>query len=171
VAVPLRPGPFEPFLRALHRLQAAFPEGEAPVRTALVTSRNAQAHMRVINTLRDWGVRIDESFFLGGADKTQVLRTFRPHIFFDDQMTHLERARTVAPSAHVPGRATQLEAFGDTVEQAVRMAPLVVMPPPPAAAARGGRGRGPRTARRRPASEAGPRDEVRPPSDVARSLP
>jgi len=151
-AVPLRPGPFEPFLRALHRLQAAFPEGEAPVRTALVTSRNAQAHMRVINTLRDWGVRIDESFFLGGADKTQVLKIFRPHIFFDDQMTHLERARTVAPSAHVPGRATQLEAFGDTIEAEVRMAPLVVMPPvttPPEQ----GRRRRTRAARRRPPSE------------------
>jgi 5'-nucleotidase len=128
VAVPLRPGPFEPFLRALHRLQAAFPEGQAPIRTALVTSRNAQAHMRVINTLRAWGVRIDESFFLGGADKTEVLRTFRPHIFFDDQMAHLERARVVAPSAHVPSRATQLEAFGDTIEQDVRMPPLVVLP-------------------------------------------
>lgn len=152
VAVPLRPGPFEPFLRALHRLQAAFPEGQAPIRTALVTSRNAQAHMRVINTLRAWGVRIDESFFLGGADKTEVLRTFRPHIFFDDQMTHLERARVVAPSAHVPGRAIQLEAFGDTIEQDVKMPPLVVLPRAGAAASRRGTRRPSRaTGRRAPA--------------------
>jgi 5'-nucleotidase len=149
VAVPLRPGPFEPFLRALHRLQAAFPEGEAPIRTALVTSRNAQAHMRVINTLRAWGVRIDESFFLGGADKTEVLRTFRPHIFFDDQMAHLERARTVAPSAHVPGRATQLEAFGDMLGGEVRMSPLVVLPRAAAAAARRGTRRPSRATGRR----------------------
>ena len=171
VAVPLRPGPFEPFLRALHRLQAAFPEGEAPVRTALVTSRNAQAHMRVINTLRAWGVRIDESFFLGGADKTEVLRIFRPHIFFDDQMSHLERARVVAPSAHVPGRATQLEAFGDAIEQDVRMPPLVVMPPLERAPVRGRR-RGPARAnapRRVPAMELSETtDEAVDPERVAR---
>jgi 5'-nucleotidase len=164
VEVPLRPGPFEPFLRALHRLQAAFPEGEAPIRTALVTSRNAQAHMRVINTLRDWGVRIDESFFLGGADKTQVLRIFRPHIFFDDQMTHLERARTVAPSAHVPGRAIQLEAFGDTIRAEVHAPPLVAMPP----RARPGSGNGkrrPRAASRRIPGFDLARDA--PPGDVA----
>ncbi|HUG29316.1 MAG TPA: 5'-nucleotidase [Candidatus Limnocylindria bacterium] len=129
VAVPMSPGPLEPFLRALHRLQAEFPEGESPIRTALVTSRNAQALMRVINTLRSWGVHIDETFSLGGIDKTEVLGIFRPHIFFDDQMAHLESARRVAPSAQVPRRVTQLEAFGDMGEAEARMAPLVVVPP------------------------------------------
>ena len=128
VAVPLAPGPLEPFLRSLHRVQEAFPQGESPIRTALVTSRNAQAVMRAINTLRSWGVRIDETFFLGGIDKAEFLRIFRPHIFFDDQMSHLEGARRIAPSAQVPRRATQLEAFGDLANGTAKVAPLASVP-------------------------------------------
>lgn len=128
VAVPLAPGPLEPFLRSLHKVQEAFPQGESPIRTALVTSRNAQAVMRAVNTLRSWGVSIDETFFLGGIDKAEFLRIFRPHIFFDDQMSHLEGARRIAPSAQVPRRATQLEAFGDLADAEAKMAPLAVMP-------------------------------------------
>lgn len=160
VGVPMSPGPLAPFLRALHRLQAEFPEGEAPVRTALVTSRNAQALMRVINTLRTWGVHIDETFSLGGVDKTEVLGIFRPHIFFDDQMAHLESARRVAPSAQVPRRATQLQAFAEMGKDEARMAPLVVVPParsPKAtpAPAPPGAARAPRTqGRRAPAPQA-----------------
>ena len=59
--------------------------------TALVTARNAPAHQRVIKTLRTWGVQLDESVFLGGVDKAEILDAMRPHIFFDDQLTHLER--------------------------------------------------------------------------------
>ena len=46
-----------------------FPEKDMPIRTALVTARNAPAHERVIRTLRAWDVRIDEAFFLGGIQK------------------------------------------------------------------------------------------------------
>jgi 5'-nucleotidase len=156
--VPLAPGPLEPFLRSLHRLQEAFPEGESPIRTALVTSRNAQAVMRVINTLRSWGVSIDETFFLGGIDKAEILRIFRPHIFFDDQMAHLEGARHVAPSAQVPRRATQLLAFGDLAGSSAQVPPLVVLPPassPKHAAP-------PLTPRRTPASPATTAAEITP---------
>ncbi|HEX5830786.1 MAG TPA: 5'-nucleotidase [Gemmatimonadaceae bacterium] len=45
---------------------------------------------------------MDEAFFLGGIEKAEVLRIFRPHIFFDDQLTHVEGASRVTPSAHVP---------------------------------------------------------------------
>ena len=48
--------------------------------------------MRVINTLRAWGVYVDEAFFLGGVGKAKVLTAFNPHIFFDDQDIHLEAA-------------------------------------------------------------------------------
>ena len=68
-----------------------------PIRTALVTSRNAPAHERAIKTLRNWGVRIDEAFFLGGVSKTEVLAAFGAHIFFDDQDVHTEPASTVVP--------------------------------------------------------------------------
>ncbi len=116
---PMRPGPFEPFLHALERIQSRFGEESAPIRTALVTARGAPAHRRVINTLRAWGVRIDESFFLGGVAKDPVLQGFRPHIFFDDQVAHLDAASRSTPSAHVlPSGPRQLGLFAGGQEPA-----------------------------------------------------
>jgi len=99
--VPLSPGPFKPFLDSLARIQRKFPAEKSPIRLALVTSRAAPAHRRVVNTLRQWGIRLNETFFLGGVDKSGVLAAFKPHIFFDDQLTHLETAQANTPSAHV----------------------------------------------------------------------
>ena len=101
--VPLREGPFAPFLRTLAHIQSLFADrDEAPIRTALVTSRNAPAHERPIKTLRAWGVRVDEAHFLGGAPKAPVLKAFGAHIFFDDQPRHAKPASEVVPSAVVP---------------------------------------------------------------------
>jgi 5'-nucleotidase len=61
-------------------------------------------HERVIRTLKQWNVRIDEAFFMGGVPKTDVLKTFRPHIFFDDQEAHCDRAADVVATALVPSR-------------------------------------------------------------------
>lgn len=95
-------GPFAKFLKTLSHIQEQFPYQHMPIRTALVTARNAPAHERVIRTLREWNVRIDEAFFLGGMSKKDVLEAFGAHIFFDDQTTHLDPASTVVPSARVP---------------------------------------------------------------------
>ena len=94
-------GPFANFLKTISDLQKQFPDS-APIRTALVTARNAPAHERVIRTLRAWDVRIDEAFFLGGLAKKDILEAFRPHIFFDDQEVHAKPASSVVPSAQVP---------------------------------------------------------------------
>ena len=91
-------GPFAQFLKTIAALQKEF-EGHAPIRTALVTARNAPAHERVIRTLRAWDVRIDEAFFLGGITKREVLKAFGAHIFFDDQSSHTTPASSVVPSA------------------------------------------------------------------------
>ncbi len=99
---PLGGGPFKAFLSALHAIQQEFPEGESPIRTALVTARGAPAHERVIRTLRDWDIRLDESLFLGGMDKTEFLRAFEADIFFDDQTGHCERAAEHIATGHVP---------------------------------------------------------------------
>ncbi len=102
---PLSGGPFRNFLSALHGLQAAFPVGEeAPIRTALVTARSAPAHERVIRTLREWGVRLDEALFLGGRHKGPFLEAFGADIFFDDSQHNIDSARqhhSVA-AGHVP---------------------------------------------------------------------
>ena len=99
---PLPEGPFAKFLRTISNLQEKFDRDAAPIRTALVTARSAPAHERVIRTLDAWNVRIDEALFLGGADKTEMLKAFGAHIFFDDQKVHLDRASGVVPSARVP---------------------------------------------------------------------
>ncbi|MGY0341992.1 5'-nucleotidase [Xylella fastidiosa] len=102
---PLTGGPFRNFLSALQALQAAFPSGEAsPIRTALVTARSAPAHERVIRTLREWGVRLDEALFLGGRHKGPFLEAFGADIFFDDSQHNIDSARqhqSVA-AGHVP---------------------------------------------------------------------
>lgn len=99
---PLKQGPFAKFLKTISDIQKEFAPEQAPIRTALVTARSAPAHERVIRTLRAWNVRIDEAFFLGGISKTEVLRAFGAHIFFDDQAVHTKPASEVVPSARVP---------------------------------------------------------------------
>jgi 5'-nucleotidase len=100
---PLSGGPFRGFLDALHRLQAAFPVGDAaPIRTALVTARSAPAHERVIRTLREWDVRLDEALFLGGRPKGPFLETFGADIFFDDSLHNVDSARRHVATGHVP---------------------------------------------------------------------
>ena len=101
---PMKEGPYAALLKKLAKLQARLPFSveTSPVRIAIVTARSAPAEMRVIKTLRHWGVYVDEVFFLGGLEKTKVLQAFNPHIFFDGQDLHLEKASKVVPSGKVP---------------------------------------------------------------------
>lgn len=78
------------------------PDYKPIVRTAIVTARNAPSHERVITTLESWGVEANETFFLGGMDKARILQIFKPHIFFDDQLSHLQRSADNIPMVHVP---------------------------------------------------------------------
>ncbi|MDO9318252.1 MAG: 5'-nucleotidase [Gammaproteobacteria bacterium] len=102
--VPMPNGPYAVFLEKLSRLQKRLPFGVefSPVHMAIVTARNAPAEMRVIKTLRHWGVYVNEIFFLGGVEKAKVLKAFRPHIFFDDQDLHLDAAAKHVPAGKVP---------------------------------------------------------------------
>ena len=100
--ISLEPGPMKPFLMELNRLQREFTLEECPIRTALVTARSAPTHKRVIKTLREWGVRIDESLFLGGMSKEDFLKSFQADIFFDDQLKNIQDASGKITSAHVP---------------------------------------------------------------------
>ena len=99
---PLPEGPFAKLLKTISHVQKQFGEDDMPIRTALVTARNAPAHERVIRTLRAWDVRIDEAFFLGGIPKSEVLKSFGANIFFDDQSVHTDPASKLVPSARVP---------------------------------------------------------------------
>ena len=98
---PLSGGPFKSFLRELYKVQQSFPRSECPVRIALVTARSAPSHERVIKTLREWKIRIDESLFLGGMDKTSFLKDFGADIFFDDQIENCKSASLEVPTGQV----------------------------------------------------------------------
>ena len=98
----MKEGPFAKFLKIIADLQSTLGEKQTFIRTALVTARNAPSHERVIKTLREWNVRIDEMFFLGGVSKTPILKAFGAQIFFDDQKTYTEPASSVVPSGTVP---------------------------------------------------------------------
>jgi len=103
---PLDPGPMKGFFEKLASLQKHQRSDAAgmptKVRTAIITARNAPAHERVVNTLKSWGISTDEIFFLGGVEKRRILEVFKPHLFFDDQLTHLEGAGPMAACVHVP---------------------------------------------------------------------
>jgi len=101
--IPMKEGPFATFLKKLATLQDRLPMKMefSPIRIAIVTARNAPSDLRVIKTLRDWGVYVDEAFFLGGLEKSKILKSFRAHIFFDDQDIHLKNSSLVVPSGKV----------------------------------------------------------------------
>lgn len=99
---PLPDGPFAPLLRTIARIQGSYRFDDAPIRTALITARNSEAHERVIRTLHEWKVRIDEVHFLGGVSKHEILEAFGADIFFDDQDVHCVPASKVVPTAIVP---------------------------------------------------------------------
>ena len=110
MARPHQPGPLATMFRKLAMLQQLEKEAERDdpgyrriVRIAIITARSAPAHERVVTTLGSWGVSPDETFFLGGMDKARVLSVFKPHIFFDDQLTHLRSGPGgTIPMVHVP---------------------------------------------------------------------
>lgn len=106
--MPIEKGPYADLLIKLSHLQAKLPHSEhlQPIQIALVTARNAPADLRAIKTLRQWGVSVDMAFFLGGLEKTSVLKTFAPHIFFDDSAQHIDAARNFVPTALVPYHST-----------------------------------------------------------------
>lgn len=123
---PLAQGPLKCFLEALGKLQRKFyaknERLQCPIRTFLVTARSAASSgARVLKTLRSWGLEIDEALFLAGAPKGPLLQKIKPHIFFDDQMFHIEGAQEMGTiSAHVPYGIGQKYHKSKLIEQPVK---------------------------------------------------
>lgn len=102
-------GPLSSFLRKLSAVQnqeydfkSKNSSYQPKLRISIVTARNAPSHERVIHTLREWGVTVNEAFFLCGVDKSKILEVLQPHIFFDDQVSHLDTTKHISPSVHIP---------------------------------------------------------------------
>lgn len=109
VAVPHQPGPLATLFQKLSLMQRLEEEAcrrdpsyRKILRIAIITARSAPAHERVVTTLKSWGVSANETFFLGGMEKARVLSILKPHIFFDDQLSHLKSAGGNIPMVHVP---------------------------------------------------------------------
>lgn len=107
--IPHQPGPLADLFRKLAALQTLEDEElkrnrnyRRIVRTAIVTARGAPSHERVVTTLEAWGVSANETFFLGGMSKARVLDRLKPHIFFDDQLNHLQSEQGNIPMVHIP---------------------------------------------------------------------
>lgn len=109
ISVPHNPGPLADFFKKLSFFQqletkkeVADPSYKKMLKTAIVTARNAPSHERALNTLKEWGVTVDEMFLLGGIEKRRILEILKPHLFFDDQMTHLDPKLENIPLVHIP---------------------------------------------------------------------
>lgn len=116
VGIPQEPGPLKDFLAKVNLIQTkeeeralADPAYRIRLHVSLVTARNAPAHERAIRSLKSWGVNVNDAFFLGGIAKAPVIMALRPHIFFDDQLLHLETTANAAPSVHIPFGALNQE--------------------------------------------------------------
>lgn len=106
---PLNPGPLADFFKKLSYFQKLESKKEADnpkykkiLKTAIITARNAPAHERAVNTLNKWGVTVDEMFLLGGVEKKRVLDIMKPHLYFDDQLIHLDDNIQNIPLVHIP---------------------------------------------------------------------
>ncbi|MFD7081586.1 5'-nucleotidase [Streptomyces sp. NPDC059918] len=108
-ATPHDPGPLKEFLAGINRIQRREeeerrknPAYQPRLQVSLVTARDAPAHERAMHSLKQWGLRVNDAFFLGGVDKAAVMSALDPHIFFDDQVAHLTGTAPATPSVHVP---------------------------------------------------------------------
>ncbi len=107
-------GPLSDFFKALVHIDKMFNDrkSKSPIRTYLVTSRDTTIPgLRALLTLQKNDLEINEAFFLCGANKGPVLKAINPHIFFDDQMPHVDGALAYRViGAHVPyGVRNELE--------------------------------------------------------------
>ncbi|GDX07566.1 hypothetical protein BSPA111_37860 [Buttiauxella sp. A111] len=89
VNVSHNPGPLKEFLKRISDIQKMEEEMEEKdpsyqriLRISIVSARNAPSHKRVINTMRSWGINVNEAFFMGGVEKSKILGIMKTHMFF-----------------------------------------------------------------------------------------
>lgn len=125
-AIPHQPGPLADLFKKLsflQRLEDREVERDRKyrriLRTSIVTARNAPAHERVITTLEHWGVSANEIFFLGGMSKDRILTRLKPHMFFDDQRSHLESDAGDIPMVHIPFGIANIKSIEKITDEAL----------------------------------------------------
>lgn len=109
-STPHEPGPLRDLFAKLSYFQrldyrergTQNPHFRPAIRISIVTSRGAASEERLITTLKSYGMSAAELFLMDGLAKEDVLEAIRPHIFFDDQIRHLEKTQRFIPSVLVP---------------------------------------------------------------------
>jgi 5'-nucleotidase len=106
---PLKDGPLMPLMQRIATIQQIEKSNsnrtnnpQKAVRISIVTARNAPAHERLLNTMKNLGIEADELFLTGGIEKKNILDILKPQIFFDDQLGHLTPASENTPCVHIP---------------------------------------------------------------------
>ncbi len=106
---PLNAGPLANLFKGLSKMQKLEDRAQKSdknykriLRISIITARNAPAHERVVSTLEQWGVSPSEAFFVGGMKKERILSVLKPHVFFDDQMSHLQDSVNGSAMVHIP---------------------------------------------------------------------
>ena len=102
VQKPITAGPFKNFLIKLGKIQEMYENNDDnPIKIAICTARDFVTAQRALNTIKSWGVRIGQAFFLNGTDKSVVLEAYQADIFFDDSIKNISKASKVVPSCQV----------------------------------------------------------------------
>lgn len=109
VSEPHHPGPLADFFRKIAYFQKMETKKQNRdgryrkiLNIAIITARGAPTHERALNTLKSWGVNVDQMFLLGGIEKKRILEVLKPHIYFDDQKLHLDDSMKNVPLIHIP---------------------------------------------------------------------
>ena len=98
----LEEGPFTGVLAKISKLNEQFPEGKKPFELSLLTARGSLSAARVFNIAAHHGIVFNgRSVFLGGTSKADILKVYKPDLFVDDQMVHLEDSRKYCPTGLV----------------------------------------------------------------------
>ena len=105
LATALPPGPLHNVPVALEELRAGQPIDTPPFRIALVTARAVTYRERPLLTLREAGIRVDQSYFLDGMSKGTLLAELKPLIFFDDSTKNCADACVTTPTVRIPVEA------------------------------------------------------------------
>jgi 5'-nucleotidase len=87
--VPLGAGPLKVVMERLVAIRQQFP---SQIRLGIFTARGEPANLRVLTTLRQWQITVDELFFLDGKPKGTPLATWGADIFFDDSLKNVTSA-------------------------------------------------------------------------------
>lgn len=99
----VEPGPFTQILAKFSELNSRFRRGEEPFELSLLTARGHTAAARVASIARHHGIRFNgHTIFMGGAAKAPVLNAHKPHMYFDDQLSHLKDLKCPAGLVRYP---------------------------------------------------------------------